>query len=147
MSYCSKCGNQIREGGSFCDRCGAPSATGYAGLHQESANPYVNNVTYTWAVDRKDPIIAVILSLLLPGVGQIYVGRVMRGIAIIILMSLVGLSFAPGLFFITMENPFDFVWWSLIAIVIYLFFFVIQVVDAYRCAEEHNRQGNVPKRY
>ncbi|MCG7840960.1 MAG: hypothetical protein MIO87_03505 [Methanomassiliicoccales archaeon] len=147
MSYCSKCGNQIREGGSFCDRCGAPSAAGYAGLHQESANPYDHSVTYTWAVDRKEPIIAVILSLLLPGLGQIYVGRVMRGIIIIILMSLVGLAIVPGLFLVNMDNHFGFVWWSVTAIVVYLVFFVIQVVDAYRCAEEHNRKGNVPRRY
>ena len=71
----------------------------------------------------------------------------MRGIVIIILMALVGLSVYPGLFFIMTENPLGFVWWSLIAIVIYLVFLVVQVVDAYRCAEEHNRKGNVPQRY
>lgn len=147
MSYCPKCGNQIRDGGSFCDRCDALSAARYAGLHQISANPHDHSVTYTWVVDRKDPVIAVILSLLFPGLGQIYVGRVLRGMFIIILMSIVGSFVANGLLFITMENLLGFVWWSFIALVISLVFFVLQVIDAYQCAEEHNRRGNVPKRY
>jgi len=148
MSYCSKCGNQVREGGQFCDRCGAP--LGYnPGPYQQPPNPgYQSSLTYTWTPDRKDPLIAVILSLLLPGVGQIYVGRVARGILILLFLPLFAVfSIVPGFFLVGVDSVSGFIWWSVISTVVLIAAYVWQVYDAYRLAEDTNHPQNVPQRY
>ncbi|MCG7845208.1 MAG: zinc-ribbon domain-containing protein [Methanomassiliicoccales archaeon] len=151
MPYCSKCGNQVREGGQFCDRCGAPLSFSSSGPYQQpSSSGYQSSVTYSWTPDRKDSLIALILSLVLPGVGQIYVGRVGRGIFILLFMLVFGaFSWMPGFLFIDLETDsfMGFIWWSVVATVILLIVYIWQVVDAYRLAEEHNRPGNPPRRY
>jgi signal peptidase I len=105
-------------------------------------------MTYTWSPDRKDPLIAVILSLLLPGVGQIYVGRVARGILILLLIPLFAvLAFLPGLFLVGFESFSGFIWWSVISSVILLGAYIWQVVDAYRLAEASKYPQNALRRY
>lgn len=105
-------------------------------------------MTYTWTPDRKDPLIAVILSILLPGVGQIYVGRVARGILILLLIPLFAvLAFLPGLFMMGIESFSGFIWWSVISTVILLGAYIWQVVDAYRLAEATDHPQNFPRRY
>lgn len=147
MPYCSKCGNQAREGGQFCDRCGA--SLGYSSGPYQQPNPgYQASMTYSWSPDRKDPLIAVILSLLLPGVGQIYVGRVARGILILLFIPLFAiLTFLPGFFLMGIDSFSGFIWWSVISSVILLVVYIWQVVDAYRLAEATDHPQNVPRRY
>ena len=149
MPYCSRCGNQAREGGQFCDRCGAPLSYGASGPYQPPSNPgYQSSPAYTWAPDRKDPLIAVILSLLLPGVGQIYVGRVARGILILLFIPLfAAISFLPGFFLMDLDSLSGFLWWTVISTVIVIGAYIWQVVDAYRLAEATNRPQNGPRRY
>lgn len=70
--YCSECGAEIPDGGRVCPSCGA-KATGSSGGSNE--------------------IVAIILSLVLPGTGLIYLGEVKRGFLVflpsIVLMVLV----------------------------------------------------------
>jgi len=141
VAYCSRCGNQAKEGAQFCDRCGAPLGGGY---QQPYGQP--SSFTYTYYPERKDPLIAVILSILLPGVGQIYVGRVLRGVLILILLPLLSMaSVVPVFFFSISVGVGTFFAFSVLATIIVLILYVWQIYDAYRLAEEHNRQGS-PRR-
>ncbi|MCX6651370.1 MAG: hypothetical protein NT131_06920 [Methanomassiliicoccales archaeon] len=137
------------EGGRFCDRCGAPLQMGASGPYQQasySGNQY--SATFTMPADRKEPLIAVILSLLLPGVGQIYVGHVLRGVLILLLLPLFTvLSVLPFVFVVDVESFTGFIWWSVIASIISLVAYVWQIVDAYKLAEEHNNMNSPPRCY
>lgn len=149
MPYCSRCGNQMREGSQFCDRCGASLGPGGPGPYQQpgySGNQY--SATFTMPVDQKEPIIAVILSIILPGVGQIYVGRVLRGVLILLFLPLFALlSFLPA-FMISDETSFySFLWWNIVAAIIIIIVYVWQIVDAYKLAEDRNRHSSPPRRY
>lgn len=144
MAFCSRCGSQAKEGAQFCDRCGAPLGGGFQSYSQ--GNQYT--VSYTHRKDEKEPILAVILSVIIPGVGQIYCGNLGRGIGILVLLSLLSVvSFVP-LFFIMDPMDFNFAGFmalnvivSILALIIYIW----QIYDAYRCAEKYNRPG--PMRY
>jgi TM2 domain-containing membrane protein YozV len=145
MSYCSKCGSLAKEGASFCDRCGAPLGGGFQSYSQGDQS----TVSYTWKRDEKEPILAIILSVLIPGVGQMYCGKVGRGIAILLVLGLLSVvSFVP-LFFITDPEDFDFsgfVALNILISVVLLIIYIWQIWDAYRCAESYN-DTQVPTRY
>ncbi|HQN75853.1 MAG TPA: zinc-ribbon domain-containing protein [Methanomassiliicoccales archaeon] len=145
MAFCSRCGSQAKEGAQFCDRCGAPLSTGFQSYSQGDQT----TVSYTYRKDEKEAILAVILSVLIPGVGQIYCGKVGRGIGILVLLGLLSLvSFVP-LFFIMDPVDFNFagffalyVLLSMIALIVYIW----QIYDAYRCAVDCNNAAP-PVRY
>jgi TM2 domain-containing membrane protein YozV len=143
VTYCSNCGNLVKEGARFCNRCGAVLSGGSPPYYGQRAS-----VTSTWYPERKDPLIAVILSFLMPGVGQMYVGRMARGLIVLLCLSLLGLAaFMPGLFLITDGTVFSWMWWSVMAVIAYVVMYAAQLADAYLCAERHNRQGAPPRRY
>ena len=72
MPYCPNCGKETPLEAVYCANCGRPLR---APQTAQYAQPYYS---------RKEEIIAALLSLLLPGVGQMYVGRIMRGIVIFV---------------------------------------------------------------
>ncbi|HSA35751.1 MAG TPA: hypothetical protein P5202_04210 [Methanomassiliicoccales archaeon] len=106
-------------------------------------------MSYTYRKDEKEIILAVVLSLIIPGVGQIYCDRIGRGIGILVISGLFGLmSFIPLLLFF---DPVDFdvagFFALMVAVSIIAFIFYIwQIYDAYRCADDYNRQAP-PMRY
>jgi len=137
VTYCSKCGNMAKEGAQFCDRCGAPLGGGYQQPYGQPAYP-----GYAPYRPQKEPLIAVILSILLPGIGQVYAGRVGRGILIFLLVPLLSVMPALSLFAIVSVSNFGAIWTLAIIVSIIAFIvYVWQIVDAYRCVEEYNRQG------
>jgi len=72
LVQCRECGQQISTEAASCPRCGAPNPTGYAVARQQQ-------VVY---VETRRPSggIAAVLSFLIPGLGQIYRGKVGRGL-------------------------------------------------------------------
>ena len=72
--YCIKCGNTLDDGQMFCGRCG----------HKAGEPVNVPNQTYSPQVFRREKSEggAAVLSLLWGGLGQIYVGRIGRGLGI-----------------------------------------------------------------
>lgn len=83
---------------------------------------------------KKNPRIAVIASFFIPGLGQIYNGEIVKGIAFII----IGTIF--GLLGIALTGPaimapvlFGFV---LVILVIYFIFWIYNLYDAYNTAEK-----------
>jgi len=148
MPYCSKCGNQMREGSQFCDRCGTSLQPGGPGPYQQPVYPNQYSATFTMPRDEKEPIIAVILSIFLPGVGQMYVGKLLRGILILLFLPIFSvLAFLPALAITNEESFYGYLWWTVIATIIIIIAYVWQIVDAYKLAEDHNRQNAPPRRY
>lgn len=76
---CPNCGEVNAPGSAFCDNCGkllgpAPILPPLENLSTET--------TATPTPAQKSPILAAILSLLIAGLGEIYVGKWLRGAAI-----------------------------------------------------------------
>lgn len=67
IKYCPYCGVQIDYKYTICPSCGKPQ-------------PKIEGIPPTHAVKRKNPALAAVLSLLITGAGQIYLGRVLRGV-------------------------------------------------------------------
>lgn len=103
--FCRECGNTISEKAEICPECGVrqkpPAGGGSTGF------------------DDKQPGIAAVASLVIPGAGQIYLGELNRGILFI-----VATAVAAALSFVVIGIPF------LIGIWIYA------IYDAYNIAAE-----------
>ena len=67
--YCSKCGNEVDGAHTYCGKCG---------------NRLTAQTDASKPSGRKESSTAAILSLLMPGLGQMYLGRMGRGIALLI---------------------------------------------------------------
>ena len=126
--YCQNCGSQLPDSAKFCDRCGAKvgSAT-----EQNSSQTEYNMASIM--VNKKSEALSLILSLLIPGLGQIYNGQVKKG-AIMIVAAVV-CSFVMFLFF-----PLAF---------LYLVLWIYGMYDAFKDAKEYNQyllshNGNPP---
>ncbi len=140
MAFCSRCGSQTKEGAQFCDRCGAPLSVGFQSYSQGNQT----TMSYTYRKDEKEAILAVILSVIIPGVGQIYCGRIGRGIGILLILGLLSVVSIVPLFFIMDTMEFNFAGFfafnvavSILALIIYIW----QIYDAYRCADDHNKMA------
>ncbi len=146
MPFCGNCGKETNPGAAYCHSCGRPLGT---------------NQTLPFAqlqYSRKEEIIAVILSLLIPGVGQMYVGRIVRGIVIFVTPIVVSIFvFIPilfGSFFASIPTPvtpplqptpfsqttFIFAFPVIIGVfgLLWLAFLVWNVFDAYNLARVYN---------
>ena len=126
--YCQNCGSQLPDSAKFCDRCGAKvgSAT-----EQNSSQTEYNMASIM--VNKKSEALSLILSLLIPGLGQIYNGQVKKG-AIMIVAAVV-CAFVMFLFF-----PLSF---------LYLVLWIYGMYDAFKDAKEYNQyllshNGNPP---
>ena len=66
--YCSNCGALIDEYSEFCHECGVRVSMPKVQVYQE----------------KKSPALAIVLSFIIPGIGQIYCGKGKRGIGILV---------------------------------------------------------------
>ncbi|NLL94381.1 MAG: zinc-ribbon domain-containing protein [Thermoplasmatales archaeon] len=129
--FCQKCGKENEDGARFCAHCGAEQApaAGYQNLghggaplgpaEQAPAAGYQRPPVY---YTEKSVGLTIILGLIITGAGQMYVGKIGRGIAFLLCgMVLAALTFA------------------FIPVVILLLIFLIYVLyDAYSLAKEYN---------
>ena len=76
--YCPYCGVQIDYKYTVCPNCSKPQ-------------PPIEGVTPIRPVNKKNPILAAILSLLITGTGQIYVGKIGRGLVFLGSVLLIGI--------------------------------------------------------
>lgn len=126
--YCQNCGSQLPDSAKFCDRCGAK-----VGTDTERSN---SNTEYNMAsimVNKKSEALALILSLLIPGLGQIYNGQVSKGammiVAAIVCAVLTFVFFSIG--------------------ILYIVLWIYAMYDAFKDAKEYNQyllshNGNPP---
>ena len=129
MPFCSKCGRQVEENASFCQNCGA-ALTQQPQPTQYSQPTVPTHVLPRPVMSTKNEGLAAVLSFLFSGLGQIYVGRIGRGLGILlggIVIALIG--------------------WILLWIPL-LVYWVWNIYDAYNLAKEYNqelmRTGNPP---
>jgi TM2 domain-containing membrane protein YozV len=90
MKYCPECGKPLaNEAANFCDNCGAkllaaPTITVQPpeGSGAGSSSPAPEPVTIVQPDEEKSTAIAAICSLVIPGLGQVYDGKLERGFLI-----------------------------------------------------------------
>ena len=75
--FCESCGAQLKEGDKFCEQCGAVIAA-------VSPAPVSGAVPADAVQKEKNPWISTILSFFFPGLGSIYNGDTLKGVAIYI---------------------------------------------------------------
>lgn len=92
-------------------------------------------------IKPKEPLFAVMLSALLPGLGQVYSGRVIRGIAIFTVPIIVSWGMV-SYFFSPQAKLNSFVWVFLIASGVFAMFIL---VDAYLCAHAFNKTNQLKR--
>ena len=109
--YCTHCGAKIEPSSKYCSSCGRATSLAAA---QTAAAPSVTRKS----ISRDRAILAYIMGILITGTGHMVVGRVARGILILVGAMFLGFVTAYinlGLFFI--------------AVVVY---WVLQLVDLYK---------------
>jgi TM2 domain-containing membrane protein YozV len=111
--YCPYCGVQIDHKYAVCPNCG-------------KTQPQIDGVDRVRAPPRKTPMLAAILSLLITGSGQIYLGRVGRGLCFLGVVLLVSILLDGILTFDEL-------------MIIGLSLSVISAWDAYRLARKINQ--------
>jgi TM2 domain-containing membrane protein YozV len=111
--FCPYCGTQIDYKYTTCPSCGKPQ-------------PPIDGIASLHAVAKKNALLAAILSLLITGAGQIYLGRVWRGVAYLVAVLLLGILF-DGI--LTIDE----------LMIVGVVFSIISAWDAYRIANEINK--------
>lgn len=77
---CPNCKNQISDSSKFCPICGITVQVGNDyGNNSNTTNNYQNNFN-TLKTGKKSPILALVLSLLIVGLGQLYLGKASKGL-------------------------------------------------------------------
>jgi TM2 domain-containing membrane protein YozV len=107
--YCHKCGAMIDYKYDVCPSCGA----------RQPAMPEMRPRIV------KNPMLAALLSLLITGAGQVYVGEVWRGVAFFLTVFTIGALLEPYVSFDTL-------------MVIGVAFAIVSAYDAYRLAKARN---------
>ena len=129
--YCNKCGNMVEDNQQFCSKCG--NRVDVAGGAPQAAPQQVQQPQQVVYAREKSEGLAAVLSLIWLGLGQIYDGKIGRGLGIMVV----------GIILV-------FVFWFLLwLIVIVMFIFWIwNIFDAYKLAKQYNDQlrstGNRP---
>jgi len=125
--YCVKCGAEIELGNDFCGKCG----------HKVGSAPQRPN---TVVMREKSEGGAAVLSLLWGGLGQIYVGKIARGLGIMLVCVLLSMLSILLLFV-------SFILIIFMALIM-LAFLIWNIFDAYNLAKEYNNHlmttGNRP---
>ena len=111
MKFCPSCGTELGSNVKFCPYCGLD-------LAQSTVNPKPMQTV----VEKKTPILSVLLSFLFPGLGQFYNGQSTKGLYFIIL------AIVSWILFII-----------LIGMVLYLLVWLWSIFDAYQSAEAINK--------
>ena len=121
FKFCPSCGSQLEPGQKFCPNCGFnldPSVS----VGGTSVSGGTSPVGTGPVVEKKTPIVSVLLSFLFPGLGQFYNGQSTKGIYFII---------------------FAIVSWILmiifVGIILYIIVWLWSLIDAYNSAEALNR--------
>ncbi len=161
MIYCPNCGFEVDENARFCPNCGTMLMQEQEEIPAKRveylANQPIENFSQSQGmtqpygipleIQKKDPIIALVISFFIPGMGQVYAGKPVRGVVILLLMvffplilvfPFIGLV-TPG-FMMHSETSITFlVVVFFIMFIIYMGFFFWNLYDAYRVAERYNQ--------
>ena len=118
MPFCPRCGKEVTEDMNICPYCG---------YQLKSAPATQQAPTSTVSYGTKNQGIGAILSII-PGIGQIYAGRLVRGLLFLFL----GIPIATVLAVLF--------WWTIIALFLPFAFWVWNIFDAYNLCVQYNKQ-------
>ena len=159
--FCPNCGTSLSDGAEFCSNCGYNLKTGQASQARPQT-PYAPSQPYGQpylGASLKSEVLSIILAILIPGAGHLYVGRLTRGLVILVayfgisaISMMVLFSAIPG--FLTGDMMMDgslgfdvFIVLILLSIVS-LVIWIIQLIDAYNLTRQYNetvrRTGQPP---
>lgn len=156
-SKCPRCGEPIREWSKYCSRCGwklAPSGDTGPTYHEaqyprpDYQGSYHPLPYYRSWVKEKDPSTVLLLALILGiigfmGIGHLYIGKIARGVVLLIFGLIVVPMFAASLMYFIVSGmgyypnetviiPF------IILIIVWLVILIWQTYDAYELAKQYN---------
>ena len=81
---CPNCGKETPEG-KFCESCGASVQTTLTFQQPVAQQPvYTQQPSQGTNLAKKNPILALILSLIICGVGQMYNGQLLKGVIMLV---------------------------------------------------------------
>ena len=110
--FCKKCGTDVGDS-EYCPNCGEPMKGAPSGS-QENLNTAV-------MMNQKSEALALILSLIIPGVGEMYAGKVGKGVIILLLAIL-----SAALIML------------LIGFIMYPIVWIYSMIDSYNLAKQYN---------
>lgn len=116
MPYCPKCGREVTDEMNVCPYCGNPLKAAQYSYAAPQPRPYA---------EAKNPGLGAVLSII-PGVGQMYAGRIVRGLLFLIFGIPVAALIAALLF------------WLIIPLLLPLAFWIWNILDAYNLCNEYN---------
>jgi len=127
LSFCSKCGKEVTEEMNNCPHCG--NSLKVIPAQREVAGSRV-------AIGTKNSGLAAVLSLIIPGLGQMYAGRIGRGL--LFLFIVVPMTVIIAMFF----------FWLFVPLFLPLGFWIWNIYDAYNLCNAYNwsllETGNPP---
>jgi hypothetical protein len=155
--YCNRCGKENREGANFCHACGQPLGQfqnpGYAGPGY--GNPPYQSYQYgspARFVEHKDTVVAILMALMLPGVGHMYAGEVKKGVLILAIFLIIGIGTTVAFFgtfmnFSTGGDTSSIAGLILVVLIVTVVFWLFQVYDAYQAALRFNAAHGLKRYY
>lgn len=119
LPFCPKCGKEVTDEMNVCPYCGNPLKV--MPTYREAPSQRVT-------VGTKNSGLAAVLSLIIPGVGQMYAGQIGRGL-LFLLLGIPLTAIIALLFF-----------WLILPMFLPLAFWIWNIFDAYNLCNEYNRR-------
>lgn len=136
--YCPNCGTEAVPEAVFCNKCGCNL--------KERAQPAPAPASVPYALPLKNSGLAAVLSFLFTGLGQIYAGKISRGIIFILVA--VGVAMVTTILLFAglvtdsegVVQSFDSLYLAAIVgiLIAYLAFYIWQIYDAYILTNKYN---------
>lgn len=133
--YCPNCGQELTGTARFCDRCGSRvgvcEGPGHTGPDEyDMASILVN---------KKSEGLAILLSFIITGLGQMYVGRIGRGICLLVVQIAISVLVTVVISPLSYSSPGVMLAVVLIMMSAVLILWVFGMYDAYCLAKEYNQ--------
>lgn len=146
--FCPNCGANIPDNSSFCTNCGTNVRAGPAA--PPAYPPYPAYQPYAPVLPLKSEALALVLAILIPGAGQIYAGKIARGLAVIISYFGAGVAiwllwWSQAFNLVNTNDPSDIfgasswlITLTIIIAIIMVVIWIVQLIDAYTQTKKYN---------
>ena len=133
--YCRMCGEQLPADAAICEKCGH--------VIERGAKNQPNGVGYMKPLKSKG--IAAVLSVIFMGLGQIYAGKIARGVVLAIIEAFcISQVFAFSLALLAVDLTIT-MWAAYLGItIVSIVLWAWQVFDAYKLARDYNDSQKQP---
>lgn len=135
--FCQNCGKELDHDARYCKHCGFATSLGE---RPGFGGPASNGYTASVMMNKKSDALAIILSIIFPGLGHLYLGKISAGVgflavqAIMYVVAVMSFALAANL----NSPPY---WMFIVIVVIGLVAFMVlvyAVIDSYKVCQEYN---------